>query len=158
MINCGGILASAITRWNLSSLPHLPTQNDDFTFHLPFFCANLLKYLKWWQAKRMRSLLRSIPYCCSIVILFRQITMFIKDCVAFVLGMGAFNQFILVKAIDWRPSPIRIFPKQSPHNLLWMLWFDRKVYLVTALPRDHLSGLSSSHGFTHPTFASTTAI
>ena len=49
---------------------------------------------------------------------YSQFTMLIKDCVAFVLGTGAFYQCIFVKPIDIRPPLTKTKDRQSFINIL----------------------------------------
>ena len=61
---------------------------------------------------------------------FRQITTFIKVRMAFLFGLQTlwlkdFSKIFQLKFLK---------PKKRPHKLLWMLWFDKKVYL----PKKHI--------------------
>ena len=66
------------------------------------------------------SFLGKLFYICMSDILFRQITTFMKVCVAFVFGTSI--DFTLKNGLEPK--------KQRPHKLLWMLWFDEKIYLM----------------------------
>ena len=75
----------------------------------------------------MKSSFTMYPVISPIDILFRQITTFIKVCMAFVFGLQTLNWKILVKSINWRVWSPKSKATQTFMNVV--IWRE-KVYLI----------------------------